>query len=444
MTGTIKLSPEERARLEKMVSELLDEEQEEKQGIMDHLAKDSSGKVKESIENCVTVLREDELMRGKIALNLFTERVDIVESPGWERTTPTLTDTDVRYIRLYMESRYGLTKERKIDDAIRIAANENRYHPICGWLAGLEWDGEPRIAKALHKFLGAAEDRYTAEALKLFMLGALNRVYEPGSKFEYMLCLVGKQGTGKSTFFRFLAGRDEWFSDDLRKLDDENIYRKLQGHWIMEMSEMLGVGGSRNIEEIKAFLSKQKDTYKIPYDVHPQDRLRQCVFGGTSNSMDMLPPDRTGNRRFLPVQTDPDNAETHILENENASREYFTQMWAEAMTIYRSNDYKLVFPSELSETLRKVQREFTPEDVRAGEIQAWLDETKHSAVCSRMLYSEALGHGTEEPRLCDLRAIKSIMDNSIEGWVSFSNPRTFPGYGRQRGWERVTEPYPFD
>ena len=44
-----------------------------------------------------------------------------------------------------------------------------------------------------------------------------------------MLCLVGGQGAGKSTFFRLLAVRDEWFSDDLRKLDDDNVYRKLQG-----------------------------------------------------------------------------------------------------------------------------------------------------------------------------------------------------------------------
>ena len=33
-----------------------------------------------------------------------------------------------------------------------------------------------------------------------------------------MLCLVGGQGAGKSTFFRLMAVRDEWFSDDLRKL----------------------------------------------------------------------------------------------------------------------------------------------------------------------------------------------------------------------------------
>ena len=71
------------------------------------------------------------------------------------------------------------------------------------------------------------------------MLAAIHRVYEPGCKFEIMVCLVGGQGAGKSTFFRFLAINDEWFTDDLKRMDDDNVYRKMQGHWIIEMSEML-------------------------------------------------------------------------------------------------------------------------------------------------------------------------------------------------------------
>ena len=92
------------------------------------------------------------------------------------------------------------------------------------------------------------------------MLGAVNRVFIPGCKFEFMLCLVGGQGAGKSTFFRFLAVNDEWFSDDLRRLDDDNIYRKLQGHWIIGMSEMIATANAKSIEEIKSFVSRQKET----------------------------------------------------------------------------------------------------------------------------------------------------------------------------------------
>ena len=162
-----------------------------------------------------------------------------------------------------------------------------------------------------------------------------------------MLCLVGGQGAGKSTFFRLLAVKDEWFSDDLRKLDDDNVYRKLQGHWIIEMSEMIATANAKSIEEIKSFLSRQKEVYKIPYETHPEDRLRQCVFGGTSNALDFLPLDRSGNRRFLPVMVYPGQAEVHILDDEAASRAYLEQVWAEAMTTYKSGDFKLSFTPEM-------------------------------------------------------------------------------------------------
>ena len=83
-------------------------------------------------------------------------------------------------------------------------------------LNSLVWDGMPRIRSCLHHFLGAEVSDYVEEMLKHFLLGAIRRVFSPGSKYEEMLCLVGGQGAGKSSFFRLLAIRDEWFSDDLK------------------------------------------------------------------------------------------------------------------------------------------------------------------------------------------------------------------------------------
>ena len=246
------------------------------------LSQAEKGGVQHTIQNCVTVLQNDPILADSIWLNLLSERIDIVKPMGWQRSGPTLTDTDMMYILHRME-KYGLYSEKRVSAAIRIVANENHYHPIRDYLNDLKWDGTARISRALHRFLGAAEDELTAEALKIFLLGAIKRVFHPGCKFEMMLCLVGGQGAGKSSFFRLLAIKDEWFSDDLRRLDDDNVFRKLQGHWIMEMSEMIATANAKSIEEIKGFLSKQKETYKIPYETHPADRLRQCVFAGTTN-----------------------------------------------------------------------------------------------------------------------------------------------------------------
>ena len=400
------------------------------------LEQTEKGKVSNAASNYKRVFQLDPLLKGAIRKNLLTERVDIVKPLGWYRDSPTLTDVDIKYLLLYFEENYGLTIEKKIQDAVMVIANENRYHPVRDFLNALQWDGIERIRYCLHRFLGADADDYTCEAMRLFLLGAISRAFRPGCKFEIMLCLVGGQGAGKSTFFRLLAVKDEWFSDDLRKLDDDNVYRKLQGHWIIEMSEMIATANAKSIEEIKSFLSRQKEVYKIPYETHPEDRLRQCVFGGTSNALDFLPLDRSGNRRFLPVMVYPEQAEVHILDDEAASRAYMEQLWAEAMTIYRSGDFKLSFSPEMVRYLKEHQRDFMPEDTKAGMIQAYLDRYTGSIVCSKQLFREALNHPFDEPKQWEIREVNDIMNHCVTGWHYFSNPRMFPEYGRQKGWER--------
>ena len=156
-------------------------------------------------------------------------------------------------------------------------------------------------------------------------------------------------------------------------MDDDKVYVKLQGHWIIEMSEMLATSNAKSIEEIRSFISRQKETYRTPYDTYPKDRLRQSVFGGSSNTLDFLPLDRAGNRRFLPIMVYPESAEVHILKNEAASREYIMQVWAEAMMIYRSGEYSMKFSKEIQNRLIEVQRDFMPEDTEAGQIQGFLE-----------------------------------------------------------------------
>lgn len=113
-------------------------------------------------------------------------------------------------------------------------------------------------------------------------------------------------------------------------------------HIMLYLEEHYSLTTERSIEDIKSFISRQSDIYKVPYETQPKDRPRQCVFGGTSNAMDTLPLDRTGNRRFMPVMVYPDRAECHILKNEELSRKYIEQVWAEAMEIYRSGEFRLM------------------------------------------------------------------------------------------------------
>lgn len=400
------------------------------------LARDRTGKISRAINNCIKILKGDPILKGNICINEMTGRIMVLNELSKNKDGTLFTDTIEFRIQTYIQETYGYTNHTELSKAIKMTAEDHMYHPIKALWEGLTWDGVPRINTLLTKYLGADDNEYTHEAMHLLMQAMIHRVYSPGCKFEIMVCLVGGQGAGKSSFFRLLAMNDDWFSDDLKKLDDENACRKIQGHCVIEMSEMLATANARSIEDIKSFLSRQQDTYKVPYAVYPEDIPRQCVFVGTSNNLDFLPLDRSGNRRFAPVMVHPENVKKHILEDEEESRAYIMQAWAEAKAIYdQTEKHVLKFSKETEEFLKEYQKNFMPEDTNVGVIQAWLDTCDEIYVCSRMIYEKALGHEYEEPKKWELHEINSVMNESISGWEKISSHR-FEKYGIQRAWIR--------
>ena len=216
-----------------------DEISERRRQVKQLLETDPKGTPLQTNNNCKTALREDPVLKDAIRFNELNERVDIINPVPWRRSTAALTDVDVANLITYLEVHYGLKDDRKIERAIKTVSFDNPYHPIKQYWESLVWDGTERVRHALHHFLGADESELNYQALKIFMLGAISRVYDPGHKFDYMICLVGGQGAGKSTFLRFLAIEDRYFTDDLKNLEGDDVFEKLQGHMIVEMAEMM-------------------------------------------------------------------------------------------------------------------------------------------------------------------------------------------------------------
>ena len=230
------------------------------------------GGVRQSIRNCLTVFQRDPVLAGAIAYNILTDRKDIIKPIGFHRESTALTDTDMKYLLLYLEETYGLTSEKKIETAIGIVANENKYHPIRDFLNSLAWDGTERIRCCLRHFLGADVDDYTYEALKLFMLGAITRAFKPGSKFEIMLCLVGGQGAAARGYSRRLVlacllhdASECYMSDVPRPLKQEMPrYREIEDHLLSVIYEKY-LGSDLTAEEQR--MMKQIDNDLLWYDL---------------------------------------------------------------------------------------------------------------------------------------------------------------------------------
>ncbi|MGN0745932.1 MAG: VapE domain-containing protein [Aristaeellaceae bacterium] len=410
--------------------------------IRNSLEHNDKGQVINSLQNYVIALQHDPVFGGHIRRNLFTEKIDVNCELPWIRTSSALDDTDLSFLLLHLDAHYGLRMEKQLVHALRVASTSKAFHPVQERLLGLEWDGVPRLREALHHFLGAEVSDYNEKCLKVFMSGAVERVFHPGCKFELMLVLVGGQGAGKTTFIRYLAMEEDWFSDDIRNLSDDKVFHRLNGHWIMEMSEMMATANAKSIEEIKAFLSRSRDFCRLAYDRFGSDHPRQTVFAGTTNRMNFLPTDRSGNRRFLPVMVHPELADCHILDNPEESRRYFGQMWAEIMVSYKAGTYQTYLTREDEAHLQLEQELFAQEDTLAGRICAYMESYAGDRLCSVQIYKEGLDHPTDDPKPYETRDICEIVNQGIAlghitGWRAFRSPRRFRKYGNQRGWERI-------
>ena len=54
----------------------------------------------------------------------------------------------------------------------------------------IQWPCSLRYTLSLWHFLGAGEDEYTFQSLRLFLLGAIHRAFSPGLKFAVFIVIV--------------------------------------------------------------------------------------------------------------------------------------------------------------------------------------------------------------------------------------------------------------
>ena len=155
------------------LEDIVNEEMLTTEDVNNMLEHTDKGRTKQTIRNCVTVLQKDPVLKKAIKRNELSGRMDIVKEVPWERrnNSPTVTDTDENNLKMYLEENYELTSERVIKAGVDIVSNENKYHPIREKLGSLVWDGKERIKDVLHHFLGADQNNYVYEAMKVLLLG---------------------------------------------------------------------------------------------------------------------------------------------------------------------------------------------------------------------------------------------------------------------------------
>ena len=310
------------------------------------------GSHKSNHNNAIIALTLAPEWQGVFGYNEFDSRVWVRRKNGLMFIEPDEQVSDLHFATLHQwfdKLNIEMTTE-KLRLAVHTVASmpQNKYHPVRAYLTSLPvWDGVPVLSTWLEYMFGAQGDpEYLSAIGQCWMRCAVARVMDPGCKADNMLIIEGDQGIGKSMALRALAG--EWFTDQISSdLASVAASHSLQGKWIIELSELAGVRKSE-IEDIKAFVSRQADYYRKPYARQVEEVPRQCVLAGTTNITDWL-KDESGGRRFWPFFA------TKIKID--LIRQQRNQLWAEALWQYQEGlplhlDYNIGTKAKLEQSKR--------------------------------------------------------------------------------------------
>lgn len=429
------------------------------------LQRTQNGTIKSTIDNVLTILDNDPLLKGKFAHNLFASRGEVLGALPWQQKADRRlwSDTDSNGLYWYMEKCWGITGRGNIDSALDIHASLHAFNEVQNFITSLQWDGVPRLDTLFIDYLGAEDTLYNRTVCRKAFTAAVARAMQPGCKYDNMLILAGPQGIGKSTLLDKMS--KGWFNDSIRTFEGKDASELLQGVWLVEVAE-LDAFRRTDVTRIKQFLSLRADRYRAAYGRHVKELPRCCVFFGTTNTTDFL-QDTTGNRRFWPVDVGEQPVKRSVWND--LTEETINQIWAEAkmrwqlgeplylvgeverMAVEAQEQHREIsaiegpieefvnrkIPSDWNSWGLNARRSFwegTVSSVQNGKEIVLVDRDKISAA---EIWCELYCKAKADLKKADAREINAIL-RRLPGWKAQKKPVWFGKYyAMQRGFSKT-------
>jgi predicted P-loop ATPase len=235
-----------------------------------------------------------------------------------------VTDSVVIGLRKALRNQFGTDfGDKHIRDALTSIGDEHRFDPVCDMLdqAQAAWDGTERLDNMAVDYANCEDTPLNRAIMRKTIIAAVRRARRPGCKFDNITVLESDEGWNKSTFWRVLAGDQNFSDESILGKSGREIQEHLSEVWIHESADLAGMRKAER-EQIKAFASRQVDIARPAYGYFIKRQPRHAINVGTTNSDEYL-ESQTGNRRFWPLKV-LKRIDTKKLERDRL------QLWGEA------------------------------------------------------------------------------------------------------------------
>ncbi len=183
------------------------------------------------------------------------------------------------------------------------SAHVQGYDPVADYLEHLPaWDGHDHIGDLAARV--PTEYRQWSRLFHRWLLAMVAQVrgmsQDHGNSIVPLL--IGRQGTGKSTFCKMLLPRHlrQYYMDDIKMDNAEQVERVLGRMWLVNIDEY-DSKTSREQAKIKRLLTERDVQVRRPRSDQYTLTRRICSFIATTNERRPL-SDPTGSRRYLCVE----------------------------------------------------------------------------------------------------------------------------------------------
>lgn len=428
------------------------------------LERDRKGKILDTNINRVSIMLNDPKFKC-IRYDMFSS-TDTITDPKSIFANPennVVSDISLSRIAGYIENTYGIKASKKAvkEKYLECTANERGFNPVKDFIQSQTWDGTNRLETVLIKYLGAADTELNRAFTRKWFVAAVARIYKPGTKFDNVLTLQGREGIGKSLFFSTIAGR--WYNDSFSFAWSESKRYEAAGiSWIIEASELNGMDKA-TVENAKSFISSQVDRYRKAYAQTVEEIPRHCVFAATTNE-DYFLKSTTGDRRWWVIHVDGVIMDRKVwLKNLESD---VPQIWAEAYQYYLDGE-DLFLSDELTKQARIIQNNYNiiRGDSKLGELEVYLNTLlptdwecrnkndrrfyfrdrdplepvgtiKRTKICVAEIRNEFFGKADD--KFYSSQKINKMVEQ-IKGWKRSDELLDFGEYGTQRGFIRIQE-----
>lgn len=364
-----------------------------------------------SLKNVGLILERDPMLKGTFAFNEFTHEIEIqkdVKQLNIEKGQ--MKDDYTPALMWYMESKFEVLFPKNLTEmAVINEARSHSYNPVKDYLEDCysNWDKKLRLADFLPTFLGVEKSDVTTLQTKLFLVGAVTKVFNPSAKFDYVLDLAGGQGAGKTTLLKKLA--NNWYTDQFSDFKDKDSYVNMLRAWIVNDDEMTATARS-SFEDLKKFASAEKLEFRKAYGRNTTNEYKNFVLARTTNQVQYL-KDKTGSRRFLPNLVDKKKQVLHPVEY--LDQHEVNQVWGEAMDLFRDG-FSFNLSAEQEKMLDEHREQFIYIEPFEEQIDKFLESSDVEFITSFDIADQALNISNLATNPKMAKKIKYVMDNKSD------------------------------